>query len=187
MLKSHPELVHLDEVCEHKTDRILKIAPRAARLLVKFSGHCFYIPIAIADRQKVSGLAREIVSKKQTSSGVLYSSGHLEHVLHDFFDGRIWHGHINRPNGNHQVQPWYNIACISILKLVLAQLISISYPALTGPARKDRPDGAFPRYGPHIGSCSGTSDCQIQTCIVHSIVLAITRMFEVRQASKRRP
>lgn len=34
MLKSHPELVHLDEVCEHKTDRILKIAARAAWLLV---------------------------------------------------------------------------------------------------------------------------------------------------------
>lgn len=52
---------------------------------------------------------------------MLYTSGHLEHVLHDFFDGSVWHGHINRPNGNHQVQPWYNITCISFPKLALAQ------------------------------------------------------------------
>lgn len=97
VLESDPELVHLDEVCEDEVDGILKVA------LGTFTK---------ASWQVVSGLTTKIVAKEETANGMLDTSAHLHHVLHNLLDRGILDAHVDGADGDHEVETRDNVAGI---------------------------------------------------------------------------
>lgn len=61
------------------------------------------VPWVVAHRKVVARHPAQVVSKEQAACRVLHAASHLHHVLHDLLDRRLGDGHVNGPNGHHEV------------------------------------------------------------------------------------
>jgi hypothetical protein len=89
VLQPHPQLVHLHEIGQDEADRVLQVALRT---------------LAVAGREAVACLTREVVSQEKAANGVLHSATHLHHVLHNLLDRRILDRHVDGADRDHKVQ-----------------------------------------------------------------------------------
>lgn len=105
VLQTHPQLVHLDEVCQDETDRVLQVALGA---------------VAVAGGKVVACLAGEVVTQEQATDGVLNSATHFHHVLHDLLHRGVLNGHVDGADGDHEVQARDDVAGI------LDELVQVS-------------------------------------------------------------
>lgn len=92
VLQPDPELVHLDEVGQDETDRVLQVTGRPG---VSIPPVRCCLPIDVTDGQEIPGLTGQIVPQEQAASRVLHSSRHLKHVLHDLADRGILDRHVH--------------------------------------------------------------------------------------------
>ena len=119
MLKSNPELVHLDEVGEDETDGVLEVsggsttARRRGKVVREEVSSSSFVPpsfelegrqedansldspLILSDRQAIPRLTREVMPQEQSSRRMLNTSSHLHHVLHDLLDGSVGDGHVD--------------------------------------------------------------------------------------------
>lgn len=54
---------------------------------------------------------------------MLDAAAHLHHVLHDFLDGCILNGHVDGPNGDHEVQTGDYVAGILHKLVEVGQMV----------------------------------------------------------------
>lgn len=62
------------------------------------------LPGVVPDGQVVPRLTTEVMPEKEAAYGVEDASAHFHHVLHDFLYGCVWDGHVDRADGDHEVE-----------------------------------------------------------------------------------
>jgi len=97
VLPADPEFVHFDKVSQDEVDRVLDVSLGT---------------ILSARREVIPGLATEIIPQEQSTNGMLHTTTHFHHVLHDLLDGSIFDCHVYSAHGDHEIQTGYYVSRI---------------------------------------------------------------------------
>ena len=95
----------------------------------KLSGRSYQvfenIPCVVSNGQMVPCLPAEIVPEEKSSNGVEYAARHLEHVLHDLLYRGVGNGHVNGPNGDHEVESGHDVPGILYKFVEVREVVSV--------------------------------------------------------------
>lgn len=97
MLPPDPQFVHFDKVGEDEIDRVLDIALWA---------------LLFSHGEVVASLPTQIVPQEQAANRMLNSTTHFHHVFHNLLDRGIFDGHIDRSDGDHEVEARDDVSSI---------------------------------------------------------------------------